>query len=66
VGFTARRNMVIKTIFLDDNDNEVPPEKAIHAIRAEYDDNGTLLSETWYFVREKKKKEKEKKVQKSK
>jgi len=39
--------MVKKTVYLDEQHNEVKPEKAVFIIVTEYDKDGRVTSEKW-------------------
>lgn len=40
-------NYKVETIYLDDDDNIVEPEKATRGVIRELDENGNLVRETW-------------------
>ena len=40
-------NYKVETVYLDDNNNVVEPEKATRGVIRELDENGNLVRETW-------------------
>ena len=40
-------NYKVETVYLDDNNNIVEPEKATKGVIRELDENGDLVRETW-------------------
>lgn len=46
---TIAKNQKVVELYLDDQHNEVTPEKATQYIRNEYDDAGNLIDSKIYF-----------------